>query len=121
MILRFDEDRNFAAITLDGTLDQDTILASFDSAVAHPRYRPGMARLWDFREADLSSLSTATVQRLAQYSLGFPGGINDVKVAFVTGRDLEYGLARMFEMTCKGNTPIFVFRDLESAENWLAP
>ena len=38
--------------------------------------------------------------------------INDVKVAFVTGKDLEYGLSRMFEMSSKAMTPIRVFRTM---------
>jgi hypothetical protein len=77
-----------------------------------------MGRLWDFREADLSSLTTDTVKQMAQYSLKFPPGINDVKVAFVTIRPLEYGLSRMFEMASCAKTPISVFELIEEAENW---
>jgi hypothetical protein len=56
---------------------------------------------------------------MAQYSLRFPPGINDVKVAFVTDKDLEYGLSRMFEMTSKASTPIRVFRVMDEAEKWM--
>jgi hypothetical protein len=56
---------------------------------------------------------------MAQYSLRFPPGINDVKVAFVNSTDLEYGLSRMFEMSSKAMTPIRVFRAMDQAEKWM--
>jgi hypothetical protein len=43
-----------------------------------------------------------------------------VKVAFVAGRKLEYGLSRMFEFFSKdANTTIDVFYSIEEAEAWL--
>jgi hypothetical protein len=78
-----------------------------------------MGRLWDFRDADLSSLDSDTVVQMAQYSLNFSPGINDVKVAFVASRDFEYGLARMFEMSSMSKTPIRVFKAMNEAEKWM--
>ena len=83
------------------------------------KYKKGMGRLWDFRDADLSLLNTEVVKEMAQYSLRFPPGINDVKVAFVTSRNLEYGLSRMFEMLSRAKTPIHVFRAMDEAEKWM--
>jgi hypothetical protein len=56
---------------------------------------------------------------MAQYSLRFPPGINDVKVAFVASRDIEYGLSRLFEISSKAMTPIEVFRGMDEAERWM--
>jgi len=75
--------------------------------------------LWDFREADLSSLDHETITEMAQYSLKFPPGIRDVKVAFVATQDLEFGLSRVFELSSKAFTPIRVFRAMDEAEEWL--
>jgi hypothetical protein len=119
MDLRIDEEKNIAYIKLSGLLSRKVILSAFDLTVSDKRYKNGMGRLWDFTEADLSSLDTATVIEMAQYSLQFPPGINDVKVAFVTSRDLEYGLSRMFEMSSKSKTPIRVFRVMDEAEKWM--
>jgi hypothetical protein len=119
MDLRIDEEKNIAHIRLSGQLGRKVILDSFDLTVSDKRYRKGMGRLWDFRDADLSSLSTETIVEMAQYSLKFPPGINDVKVAFVTSTPLEYGLSRMFEMSSKAATPIRVFREIDKAVNWL--
>lgn len=78
-----------------------------------------MGRLWDFRNADLSSLDAKTIVAMAQYSLKFSSGINDVKVAFVTNSDLVYGLSRMFELSSEAKTPIEVFRSVSKAEKWM--
>lgn len=119
MELSFDTGKNLAVIKLSGRLSREIILEAFDRAVADPRYREGMGRVWDFREADLSDLNADTVVEMAQYAKRFPPGINDVKVAFVTERDLEFGLSRMFEMTSKSPTPIGVFRSMNDARDWM--
>ncbi len=58
---------------------------------------------------------------LTQHSTTFPPGINDVKVAFVASRKLEFGLSRMFEaFSADASTKISVFYSLAEAEDWLA-
>ena len=119
MDLRIDEEKNIAYVKLSGLLSKKVILNAFDLTVSDKRYKNGMGRLWDFRDAELSSLDSETITEMAQYSLRFPQGINDVKVAFVTSKDLEYGLSRMFEMSSKAMTPIRVFRAMDEAEKWM--
>ena len=119
MDLRIDEEKNMAYIKLSGLLSKKIILSAFDLTVSDRRYKNGMGRLWDFRDADLSSLEAETITEMAQYSLRFPPGINDVKVAFVTDRDIEYGLTRMFEISSEAMTPIQVFRAMDEAEKWM--
>lgn len=119
MDLRIDEKKNIAYIKISGLLSREVILSAFDSTVSDERYKKGMGRLWDFRDADLSSLSSKVIEEMAQYSLKFPMGINDVKVAFVTIRNLEYGLSRMFEALSQAKTPISVFRAMDEAEKWM--
>ena len=119
MELRIDEEKNIAYIKLSGLLNKKVILNAFDATVSDKRYRKGMGRLWDFRDADLSPLNSETIATMAQYSLRYPPGINDVKVAFVTSTDLEYGLSRMFEMSSKAMTPIRASRAMGEAEKWM--
>ena len=120
MELDFNREKNFACIKLSGSLDRKVILDAFDKAVSDREYKKGMGRVWDFREADLSSISPEIIREMAQYSLRFPAGFNDVKVAFVTNRDLEYGFSRMFEMSSHAKTPIRVFRCMDQAEEWMS-
>ena len=116
---KIDEENNVVYIKLSGLLSQKVILGAFDLTVSDKRYKKGMGRLWDFRGADLSSLGSGTIAAMAQYSLKFPPGINDVKVAFVTSTDLEYGLSRMFQNSSAAKTPIRVFRAMDPAEKWI--
>ena len=121
MKLSFDKKKNIACIRLTGSVDKETILGAFDAAVAHPQYTPGMGRLWDFRDADLSQLTTAAIESMTRHSQQFPPGINDVKVAFVATRGLEFGLARMFEAySTDTRVAVSVFYSLEEAEDWMA-
>jgi hypothetical protein len=119
MDIRIDEEKNIAYIELSGTLSEKIIFSAFDLAVSDKRYKKGMGRLWYFKDADLSSLDTETIAGLGQHSIGFPRGINDVKVAFVTNEDVEYGLTRMFEILSKTMTPTRVFRSMGEAEKWM--
>ncbi len=119
MDLRFDEKKNIAYIKITGSVNSQDVLKAFDAAVSSEKYQKGMARLWDFTEADLSAIDSDTIREMAQYSLSFPSGINDVKVAFVTARSTEFGLSRMFQMSSKAKTPIEVFKTIEQAEKWM--
>ena len=119
MDLEIDERKNLAYIKVTGLVSSKDVLDAFDIAVSHEKYRKGMGRLWDFREADLAAINSETIVQMAQYSTRFPPGINDVKVAFVTGRVLEYGMSRMFQMSSRAKTPIRVFCSMDEAEKWM--
>jgi len=119
--LNYNKEKNYCTIKLKGILSRDEILHAFNAAVSHIYHVPGMGRLWDFCEADLSLLSSDTINSMAQYSLRFPNGINNVKVAFVVGRELEYGLTRMFEaFSSNAKTTIKIFKSLEQAKKWIS-
>lgn len=120
MKLNFDKNGKFVHIKLAGKPTAVEILKAFDVAVYHKDYQPGMGRLWDFLDADLSEFSSGIISEMAQYSLKFPEGINNVKVAFVVSRTVEYGLARMFEaFSNTAHTKIMVYYDMNNAVKWL--
>jgi hypothetical protein len=58
---------------------------------------------------------------MAQYSLSFPPGIGDVKVAFVATETSAYGLTRMFQeySDIYSETQVMVFDNLDEAEKWM--
>jgi len=65
MKLRIDEENNIAYIKLSGLLSKKVILSAFDVTVSDKKYRKGMGRLWDFRDANLSSLDSETITTMA--------------------------------------------------------
>jgi len=119
MDLRIDEEKNIAYIGLSGVLSKEIIFSAFDLTVSDKRYKKGMGRLWYFKDADLSSLDSETVSGLGQHLLKYSPGINDVKVAFVTNKNIDYWLTRIYEISSKAMTPIQVFRSMDEAETWM--
>jgi len=121
MEIRVDEVKQIAYIKLVGKVKSKDILSAFDNAVSSESYQPGMARLWDFTEIDLTSLEFNLIPDMARYSTKFPTGIRDVKVAFVVSKSLEYGLTRMFQTYSDmyANSQVSVFNNFEAAEQWI--
>jgi hypothetical protein len=119
--LRIDETKNIAYIKITGKVRSKDILDAFDLAVSSEKYKKGMGRLWDFTEIDLSSLGSNVIPSMAQYSLNFPEGIRDVKVAFVVSVSFEYGLTRMFQTYSDmyAKSQVMVFDTVEKAEEWM--
>jgi len=77
----------------------------------------GIAAVWDFREAQFV-ISSPEVQELADFVLTHQPAPPE-KVAFVTGRDVDFGLARMFEaFRSDPRTAFKVFRDFDAALQW---
>ena len=121
MELRIDEGKNIAYIKMTGTVSSNAILNAFDIAVSDEKYKKGMGRLWDFTDIDLSSLDSDDIPKMAQHSLSFSPGINDVKVAFVVTKTMEYGLARMFQIysDLHAKTQVRVFDTTDKTEKWI--
>ena len=121
MDLRIDETKNIAYIKITGKVRSKDILEAFDLAVSSEKYKKGMGRLWDFTETDLTSLESSAIPKMAQYSLQFPTGIKDVKVAFAVKKSMEYGLTRMFQAYSDmyAKSLVMVFDTVDKAEEWM--
>lgn len=83
--------------------------------------RPESGRVpvvWDFRSAVLR-ISAAEIHSLAEFILSSQPTPPPPKVAFVTGRDVDFGLVRMFEVYRQHpETEVQVFRDYDKALAW---
>jgi hypothetical protein len=118
--VRFDREKNIAHLKLKGLLSEETVLAAFDAVVTASEYEPGMCRLWDCTDADLSDLNAAVFERVRRHSAELPPGVRDVKVAVLVGNLLDFGLARMYGLSPgPAATTVRLFHDPEEAEAWL--
>jgi len=116
-----DEVRGFVRIQVIGRFPmRDASQRQAEVASAHP----GMHRLWDLREADLSNWTRQEIRGgiEAIASRTPPIAKDELRVAALVTRDLDYGVARMFESMASGSLPIryAVFRDEPRALEWLA-
>lgn len=78
----------------------------------------GQSAVWDFREATFS-LSTSEIREVAAFITSRQPTKPPARIAFVTTRDVDFGLSRMFEVhRADPRTEFQVFRDYEKALNW---
>jgi hypothetical protein len=78
----------------------------------------GRSTVWDFREAQFN-MSSSDTQNIAQFIFTHQPATPPSKVAFVTQRDLEFGMARVFDVYREDPRTAFrVFRDYEEAICW---
>jgi len=78
----------------------------------------GKAAVWDFREAKFD-LSSSDIRNIAVSVTRSQPEPPPAKIAFVTPRDLDFGLARMFGSYREDSRTEFrVFRDYDEALGW---
>jgi len=78
----------------------------------------GESAVWDFREAQFD-FSTTDMRELAEFIFGHQPTPPPLRVAFVTRREVDFGMARMFEVFREDPRTAFrVFRDYEEALRW---
>jgi hypothetical protein len=104
-----------------GVVTPDELMGELRSAYERPDYRPDAGSLCDLRDAEPGSFTGAAVKQVVDMVLAHRGAPPGVKTAIVVGRDLVYGLARMFEQQLEAKSPadVMVFRDIDEARAWL--
>jgi len=106
-----------AIISCSGTLRLDESLRAADELWASPEW-PGRSAVWDFRAARFD-LAASDVREIAAYVLENQRDDPPARMAFVAPHDVDFGLARMFEVFRDDpRTAFHVFRDLEEALLW---
>ena len=109
-----------ATLHLTGAVTVAVMAQAFELLAAHPRYREGMARLWDLRKAHLHGLSSVDLDRIRHYAAA-KLSTRGARVAVVVASDVDFGIVRMFQSWEGASLPASMegFRDVESAEAWL--
>ena len=78
----------------------------------------GRSVVWDFQEAQFD-LSASDVHGIARFIASHQPVPPPSKVAFIAPRDVDFGLARMFEAFREDyRTEFRVFRDYDEAVSW---
>jgi hypothetical protein len=78
----------------------------------------GKSAVWDFRDARFD-LNASEIQEIARFILRSQPATPPSRVAFVTPRDVDFGLARMFEVFREDpRTQFRVFRCYDDAVHW---
>lgn len=119
---RVDQESNCRYHTIQGEITLVRLRNVLAGVYAHPDFRPDSSSLWDLREATTRHISASEVQSIAGMVKKHWGTRGNPRSALVVSTDLDYGMARMYELLMEGDIApeVRVFRDLEEAEDWLA-
>jgi len=115
--LQLDPDSGVIVATCSGDLGIDDGKAAAADLWGKPEWS-GRPVIWDFRQARLN-VHAPQVRQFAQFVLQHQPMTPPYKVAMVTGRDVDFGLARMFEVFREHpSTEVRTFRDFSEAMSW---
>jgi hypothetical protein len=111
----------FRTHVLSGVVTQEEIEEGLAKAYARPDFRPEADILCDIRDADLRGMSRDVIRDIVGFVSARRSDYPQSRTAVVVGRDLDFGLARMYEQLIESVYPanVTVFRDLDEAQGWL--
>jgi hypothetical protein len=116
-----DKEANLRLHTVTGAVEKDAVLARLSEIYSRSDFDPDMNVLWDLREADLSSFSSADIETVRDFVGERWGTGGTSRAALIVSRDVDFGLSRMYQMLLEGYTSssVQVFRDYDEAFNWI--
>jgi hypothetical protein len=99
-----------------GELSDGDLREMYESLRRDPAFDPSFRQLCDLRSVTRITTSVETLRFIAQRRIFQPG----TRRAFVVGREVDFGLARLFQAysEVEGQT-VEVFRNMSEAEAWL--
>jgi hypothetical protein len=103
-----------------GEADMNLWPIFMEEMLDHESWRPGLNWLKDLSSLDAGQLSVEDVQAIASLYSAHSKKIGNGKCAVVVGRDLEYGLARMWGVFVGDGweAEAQVFRSIDEAVAW---
>lgn len=122
MPLSFRIDRALGVVfaAAHGVLTDDDLIDFAQKTANDPELRSGLNELIDVRGADLRSVTTRTLRRVAEIFSAFDTGPSRGRVAFVAPADVAFGLSRMYQAyRSDAATEMSVFRAMAEARAWL--
>lgn len=120
---KIDPESGFRTHVVRGVLDLEEVKSALEEVYARPDFKPEADTLCDLRQADLGHSSRAIIKGVVDYVREHRGAPPGARTAIVAGRDLDYGIARMYEQLLEAGSPsdVMVFRTIDEAEAWLKP
>jgi hypothetical protein len=114
---KIDKERRLVLSSGTGLLTKEDILGHMDRLSKDPDFAPDFSQIVDFREITGVEFGPEEVRQFAERNIYSSRSLR----AIVVGDDLQFGLARMFEIhrELKGEKGIRVFRNYDEALDWV--
>jgi len=110
-----DPSRRLVLTHSSGVLSDQDVRDVYASIRNDPAFEPTFQQLCDLRDVTRITASVDTLRDLARSHIFATG----TKRAFVVRREVDYGMARLFQAYVAEGVVLEVFRDIEEAEIWL--
>jgi hypothetical protein len=116
---KIDKERKLVMSSGSGVLTLEDILTHQERLLRDPEFEASFSQLSDLTQVTKVDMTADQVRLAAKKDLFSPRS----RRALVVRNDLQYGLARMFEMyrDSAGEVGIRVFRNLDEALDWVLP
>ena len=117
----FDEDDNFFRVKATGSAVVELIHEMVKSLVEHEQWHVGVNTLLDFSEVNFSCLDTDEIVQLSNIVKALSEQIGDGQCAMVTNQQVDFGLARMWQMMTEHHVEfqVEIYNSLTDAVEWL--
>ncbi len=104
-----------------GRLQLEELRTALTDVYEAEDFDPDKDVVWDLRDADLTAFSTDDIKSVSGLVKQNWGTSSSSRAALVVSRDVDFGLARMYEQLLdNGSTgEVTVFRDYDEAIAWL--
>jgi hypothetical protein len=111
-----DEDRDLTRHDVTGPVSEEEM---YDALENFYKGEPTTLLLWDMSQADVSQVTTETLQRFVRKSTRLGGSRQGGRTAVIASEDLQYGLARMSEVFTEIESAPYSFRAFRSRQEAL--
>jgi hypothetical protein len=110
-------------LIVSGSVITGDIIDALGRMLKDPDFKEGMDVLWDFREVKSGNSEAEDIREIVSFiRTNQEKRGRNYRVALVVSRDIDFGLARMYEAYSQ-ELPfdIQIFKDIKDAEQWLNP
>ena len=99
----------------------DGFITFFKDLINHPQWRSGSSILMDHRDLHIDGIPMTGIEVISQFFKGIGPKLGDGKLAMVMKREIDFGLARAWEILTADDVDIKieVFRSFSEASQWL--
>ena len=114
-----DSQNDLSVFTVNGELNADEIIERVEE---YYNKHPTKLVLWIMGDVDLSAITGTGIERIIQIAKKNTGKRQEGKTAIVGSKDIDFGLARMYEAyTGLENLPYEykIFKNVGEAKEWL--
>ncbi len=117
---RIDLELGAVFTTITGVLTDEEMIRHKEQLVKDPDFRPDLKQLSDVRGIESLDVTPEGVRHFAVMDKEHASRLGEHRLAIVASEDAVFGTARMYQMFTEQNVEhVQVFRDMETAREWL--